>query len=74
MTLPPNFNIPIDLFDREMNNLDNEELAEILQIAQDGKKKLREMSDRATVMAEKWRIKTQAPDRSVTNPESKISS
>jgi hypothetical protein len=37
------------------------ELAEILQIAQEGEKKLREMSDRATIIAEKWRIKTQAP-------------
>ncbi|WP_310482209.1 hypothetical protein [Chamaesiphon sp. VAR_48_metabat_403] len=54
--------------------LNETELAEILQIAQDGEKKLREMSDRATIIAEKWRIKTQAPNRAVANPESKISS
>ncbi|PSB59168.1 hypothetical protein [Chamaesiphon polymorphus] len=50
------------------------ELAEVLQIAQDGEQKLREMSDSATIMAEKWRIKTQTPDRAIANPESKITS
>jgi hypothetical protein len=33
------------------------ELAEVFQIAQDGEQKLREMSDRATIIAEKWRIR-----------------
>jgi hypothetical protein len=43
------------------NSLNEPELAEILQIAQEGEQKLREMSDRATIIAEKWRIKTHAP-------------
>jgi hypothetical protein len=42
------------------NPLNEAELAEILQIAQAGEQKLREMSDRATIIAEKWRIKTQS--------------
>jgi hypothetical protein len=39
------------------NSLNETELAEILQIAQEGEQKFREMSDRATIVAEKWRIK-----------------
>ena len=54
--------------------LNETELAEIMQIAQDGEKKLREMSDRATIIAEKWRIKTQASDQKISKPESKINS
>ena len=54
--------------------LNETELAEVLQIAQDGEKKLREMSDRATIMAEKWRIKTQASDQMIAKLESKITS
>jgi hypothetical protein len=50
------------------------ELVEILQIAQEGEKKLREMSDRATIMAEKWRIKTQAPEPKIVKTESIITS
>ena len=38
--------------------LNETELAEIMQIAQDGEKKLREMSDIATIIAEKWSVKT----------------
>ena len=38
--------------------LNETELAEIMQIAQDGEKKLREMSDLATIIAEKWSVKT----------------
>jgi hypothetical protein len=48
------------------NQLNEVELAEILQIAQEGEQKLREMSDRATILAEKWRIKTQASDQSIS--------
>jgi hypothetical protein len=47
------------------------ELAEILQLAQEGEKKLREMSDRATIMVEKWRVKTQSPEPA-TKAEPKI--
>ena len=54
--------------------LNETELAEVLQIAQDGEKKLREMSDRATIMAEKWIIKTQASDQTISKIESKITS
>lgn len=35
-----------------------QDLTEILSMAQDGETKLKEMSDRATMMAEKWRVKT----------------
>jgi hypothetical protein len=45
------------------NQLNETELAEILQVAQEGEKTLREMSDQATIIAEKWRIKTQAPEQ-----------
>jgi hypothetical protein len=34
------------------------ELTEILKIAQDGETKLKDMSNRATIMSEKWRVKT----------------
>lgn len=47
------------------------DLAEILQIAQEGEKKLRDMSDRATIIAEKWRIKTQATEQPIVKTESK---
>jgi hypothetical protein len=54
------------------NPLNEAELAEILQIAQEGEKKLREMSDRATIIAEKWRIKTQSLEPTPVKTESKI--
>ncbi len=38
-------------------SLNETELTEVLQIAQDGELKLKEMSDYATIIAEKWRIK-----------------
>lgn len=38
--------------------LNEAELTEILTIAQNEETKLKEMSDYATVMAEKWRVKT----------------
>jgi hypothetical protein len=34
------------------------ELTEILKIAQDGEATLKDMSDHATTMSEKWRVKT----------------
>jgi hypothetical protein len=52
--------------------LNETELAEILQIAQEGEQKLREMSDRSTILAEKWRIKTQSPEQMPVKTESKI--
>jgi hypothetical protein len=54
------------------NPLNETELAEILQIAQEGEKTLKEMSDRATIIAEKWRIKTHAPEQTPVKTESKI--
>jgi hypothetical protein len=54
------------------NQLNETELAEILQVAQEGEKTLREMSDQATIIAEKWRIKTQAPEQTSVKTESKI--
>jgi hypothetical protein len=47
-------------------------LVEILQIAQEGEKKLRKMSDRATIIAEKWRIKTQSSEPTLVKIESKL--
>ncbi|MGK7873679.1 MAG: hypothetical protein AB4426_10330 [Xenococcaceae cyanobacterium] len=41
-----------------INPLNETELTEILKIAQHGETKLKEMSDYATIMAEKWRVKT----------------
>jgi hypothetical protein len=54
------------------NPLNETELAEILQIAQEGEQKLQKMSDRATIIAEKWRIKTQSPEQPIVKTESKI--
>jgi hypothetical protein len=54
------------------NPLNEAELAEILQIAQAGEQELREMSDRATIIAEKWRIKTQSLEPTPVKTESKI--
>lgn len=42
-----------------IKSLSETELTEILKIAQDGETKLKEMSDYATIIAEKWRVKTQ---------------
>jgi hypothetical protein len=36
------------------------ELTKILKMAQDGDTKLKDMSDHATTMSEKWRVKTNA--------------
>jgi hypothetical protein len=40
------------------NSLNETELIEILQIAQDGESNLKEMSDYAAIIAEKWRVKS----------------
>jgi hypothetical protein len=48
------------------------ELAEIIQIAQEGEQEIREMSDRVTIIAEKWRVKTHAPEQTPVKTESKI--
>jgi hypothetical protein len=45
------------------------ELTKILKIAQDGETKLKQMSDRATIMAEKWRVKTLKLKKNVQNRE-----
>jgi hypothetical protein len=42
----------------QINPSSETELTEILKIAQDGDAKLKEMSDRATMMSKKWRVKT----------------
>ena len=42
----------------KIDRLNESELKEILHTAQEGESKLKEMSDRATMMAEKWRVKT----------------
>ena len=42
----------------KVDRLNESELKEISAIAQEGESKLKEMSDRATILSEKWRIKT----------------
>jgi hypothetical protein len=42
-----------------MNQIETQ-LTEILQLAQEGESKFKTMSDSATIMAEKWRIKSDA--------------
>lgn len=41
----------------KIDYLNESELKEILRIAQEGESKLKEMSDRATILSEKWRVK-----------------
>ncbi|MEM7593708.1 MAG: hypothetical protein AAF383_19720 [Cyanobacteria bacterium P01_A01_bin.83] len=48
----------------KVDRLNESELKEILAIAQEGESKLKEMSDRATILSEKWRIKTSKPKNS----------
>ena len=48
----------------KVDRLNESELKEILAIAQEGESKLKEMSDRATVLSKKWRIKTSKPKNS----------
>lgn len=56
-------------------NLSNEtELTEILKIAQDGETKLKEMSDHATKMAEKWRVKTHTPEKNAPKNDTTVRS
>jgi hypothetical protein len=57
-----------------INPLTETELAEILQIAQNGEIKLKEMSDYATVMAEKWRVKTYIPAKNIARKNPKVQS
>ena len=57
-----------------INPLNEKELAEILQIAQDGETKLKEMSDYATIMAEKWRVKTHISKKNISTKDTKIQS
>ena len=45
----------------KVDRLNESELKEILRIAQEGESKFKEMSDRATILSEKWRIKTSKP-------------
>ena len=54
------------------NPLNEMELAEVLEIAQNGEIKLREMSDHATIMAEKWRIKTDISQEKLLKKDTKI--
>ncbi len=42
----------------KVDRLNESELKEILAIAQEGESKFKEISDRATILSEKWRIKT----------------
>jgi hypothetical protein len=48
-----------------INPLSDTELAEILKLAQEGEIQLKEMSDSATKMAEKWRIKNHDSEKNI---------
>lgn len=55
-----------------INPLKETELTEILKIAQDGEVKLKEMSDNATLIAEKWRAKTHIIEKNVSKKDPKV--
>jgi hypothetical protein len=55
------------------NSLNETELIEVLQIAQDGESKLKEMSDYATIIAEKWRVKAHSPKSDLEQAPRKVS-
>ncbi|VEP12833.1 hypothetical protein H1P_1680007 [Hyella patelloides LEGE 07179] len=48
----------------KVDRLNESELKEILTLAQEGESKLKEMSDRATILSEKWRVKISKPKNS----------
>ncbi len=48
----------------KVDRLNESKLKEILTIAQEGESKLKEMSDHATILSEKWRIKASIPKNS----------
>jgi|GEM_PF-2633196 len=48
----------------QVDRLNESELKEILTIAQGGEGRLKEMSDRATILSEKWRVKISKPKNS----------
>ena len=48
----------------KVERLNEVELQEILAIAQEGESKFKEMSDRATILSEKWRVKISKPKNS----------
>ncbi len=48
----------------KVDRLNESELQEILAIAKEGESKLKEMSDQATILSEKWRVKTSKPKNS----------
>ena len=50
----------------KIDRLNELELKEIFKTALEGESKLKEMSDRATIIAEKWRIKTSKPENSAS--------
>jgi hypothetical protein len=47
-----------------------QDLTEVLSIAQDGEIKLKEMSDHATIIAEKWRLRTFSLDVNTVETDS----
>jgi hypothetical protein len=55
------------------NPLNETELAEILQMTQEGEAKLKEMSDLATLMAEKWRVKGHSVEKNNPSNKTKVS-
>lgn len=55
-----------------INPMNETELTEILKIAQEGEIKLKEMSDYATCMAEKWRVKAHNLEKNVSKKDAKV--
>jgi hypothetical protein len=49
---------------------EQQDLTEILSIAQEGETKLKEMSDHATIIAEKWRIRTLTSEANTVETDS----
>jgi hypothetical protein len=54
----------------KIDQLNESELREILQAAQEGEKKLKEMSNHATIIAEKWRVRTYKLENNTSENES----
>ena len=57
----------------EIDKPNESELKEILKAAEEGEVKLKEMSDRATMMAEKWRVKTAKSAKDISKSDRQCS-
>ncbi len=57
----------------KIDRLNESELKEILETAKEGEIKLKEMSDRATIIAEKWRVKTAKSAKDISKSDRQCS-